>query len=275
MVKGKLFRTFFKKESIYETFKLFFYISKFFGFSCFKIDFRTKKVTFNFFSLWIFLTSISVWILISWSSMLQLERETQTDLKFTKATFISSIHRIYSAFNPCMMIFVIIFHNSRRKNIGTFLRKIYNFDESLKKLRWEFQYANDNLYVVVVLLIIIGLMILKMRFILYHLTWDGWKNIMFYAGVVLDVPALVIILSHFILSSCSVLIRAQILRKNFESMQHYGLSKSLAKEKLIFNNFTRLYKMLIDAVDEINSVFSIEVRVKRVFIRGEVFLFLR
>lgn len=231
-------------RTIFGAVKIFYYVSKLFGFSCFELNFSLKRIQFRSISFAILFISISFWTLISWSSISHLKVKNSEDSKFTKTIFIASIYGIYSAFNPVLVIFVIIFHNLKRKNIGRFLRKINSFDVTLIKLRWKFQCVNQSFYALVVSIITFVLMSLKIRFVMEYLKTnhdDDWLSLISFGGSIFDVPILVIILSHFLMSSFCVLLRLQILCKNFRTLHLSGYAIPLTTEKCIFNNFTRLY----------------------------------
>jgi hypothetical protein len=178
--------------------------------------------------------------------------------------FITVIYVAHNSLNPSICLLVIIYYNLKRNRVTTFLSKIYNFDESLKKLQWKYQVQNQSFYFIFVVLIGFALIGAKVFFVLRFALESGSFNPLMFSSLI-DAPVCVITLTHFILSSLSVLCRLKALCKNFKKLQKnhsrdIWIATSLEKEKQMLKNVTKLYYNLIDAIEEINSVFSLQVK---------------
>lgn len=153
----------------------------------------------------------------------------------------------------------------KRNRVATFLKKIYHFDENLKNVHWKFQVQNRSFYVVFVGFIGCLLIGAKSYFVFKFALDSGNFNLSMLESV-FNVPFCILTLAHFLLSSLCVLCRMKALNENFKWLQmnhHRELwhVESVEKEKQILKNLTKLYVNLVDAVDEINSVFTIQVKV--------------
>ena len=249
--------------SIYECAKPLYFLSRFTGYSCFNFNFRNKKISFDFFSFLILCGSIIVWGLVANESLDEkFYKKAINDKTFTNRSFVATIETTHKAINPIVMILIVIFHNLQRYHVSKFLRKIHSFDETLKKVQWRFQPSCNRAYILYILGLI-GVMSSLKSYFMIKLSMA--LDIFIRVGVMLDITFTAIILSQFLCAAFCVLSRMRILRKNFESLQLEKSQKLFLvtpkyNEKSNLQNITKLYKTLIDAIEEINSVFTVTVR---------------
>lgn len=255
---------FFRSDSIYECAKPIYFLSKLFGYSCFSFDFKTKKTCFTFTNILILFCSIGVWGLIASNSLDEKNfSEASKDSTFTKRNFIAKIYNVHSSLNPLIMLLTVVAHNFQRNHVSRFLEKISIFDETLKKALWSFQSSNSRAYILYIIAALISVNSIKLYFLMKYSMLG--EMVLMHVGVALDVAYIIILLSQFLLAAFCVLSRMKLLGRNFKSLhisesRGIFLVRSKFSEKLILQTVTKLYKNLIDAIDEINSVFTIAVR---------------
>ena len=258
----KSLKTIFKSHSIYECAKPFYFISRIFGFSCFNFDLKKKKTYFDFFSILTLIGSISVWSLVMTDAIDGKNFIKASNNKtFTNQHFIATIYSVFQVLNPIQMILTLIYHNLQKIRVSRFLKKIYVFDENLKKIKWSFHPSNSRAYILVIVAFAFAYVTLNLYFFIEY----SWRDeIIIRVGICLSTINTVIIHSQFLLTAFCVLSRMKILYKNFESLQlsesrELFIVRSNLNEKIVFQNVTKLYKTLTDAIDEINLVFTITV----------------
>jgi hypothetical protein len=254
-------KQFFACDSIYVNFRLLHKLSKLFGFTAYKFDFKKgKKAYFDFSSCVTFVFIILAWICIDFQSA---QRFGTADEDFDKENFVSLIFTAHAAISPTLFLITILIHNLRKSHVTRFLREIYFFDEKLKNLQWKFQFRNQKFFILIVVGVTALLVGVKSFYVIRMI--KNHQEISFeILAVILDAPIYVVTMSNLLLCSYSVLKRFEILRKNFASWQVCGpyklwVVKSLERDKKMFWNLTKLYGKLMDALDEVNSVFTIQV----------------
>lgn len=243
-------------DSIYDSYRLLHIFSKTFGFTAYNFDFNKKEAYFDSLSIAELITIIFTWMFFNYKSI----QNFKSIASFSKLNFIYMIFLLLQAINPFLFINITIFHNLKRKSVAKFLQKIHSFDESLKYLQWKFQVKNNYFFMLFVILIF--MLLLGVKLIYFSKTVVEIKMTSVVA-VIGDVPIFVITIANLILSSMSVHERFKILRKNFIWWQ-FGDSrelwvvKTIEKERKMLLNLTKLAVKLLDALDEINSTFTVQ-----------------
>lgn len=255
---------FLRCKSIYEAVKPFYILSKLIGFCCFTLNFKNGRIFLSpsdFLSLF---ASVALWASISYHNFKMLV--VQPDDEHAAAQkFVSLIYRFHAALNPMFTLFSVIYLTVKRAHVSRFLEKVDAFDNALVSLGWKFRASNSRYPVIVVIAIGTLLLSLKTFFIMKfaaQLEYIYWLSI----GVLLEVPILLSILSHLLLSGFCISTRLKVLNENFKWLNSnlhrepsWMVAKPTRSEKQMIQNFSKLYKLLIDGVDEINSVFTVPV----------------
>lgn len=254
------FKKVFSCESIYESVKPFHKTSKLFGLTCFDFDLKTKRAYFDLVNILFILAWIFIWIAISISSFRDLSYE---ELNYSnRGNIIGILYRVMLIANPVIMVCIIILCNYKRKNVSRFLKKIYIFDETLKELGCKAQPSNNNFYFLFICFFGLMMIGIKCYFVSKFGILEGFR--FHYLGAVFDSPVIIIMWFHLILSSYSVLTRMKNLGVNFkrlEIQQHRDqlFVRTTIREKVLLKCISKLYVTLLDAIDELNSAFTVEV----------------
>lgn len=256
----KSLKKFFECESIYESIKPLHKLSKIFGLSCFNIDSKTKNAQFGLSSVLLILLWISVWIAVTLSSYHDVSFGTSGSTLYTNRKFMAVTYSVVSVASPFLMLCTVVLRNYRRKNISRFLKKIYIFDETLKKLGCEVQPSHSKIYVLFVVLVGFILIGIRLYFVAIFGVQKGFSLI--YVGVVLDVPLTVLQLCQLALGSHCVASRMTMLILNFKLLKdkqpYQCFARTSHKDKAFLKHISKLHFTLVDAIDEVNSAFTIE-----------------
>lgn len=252
-------KQFFLCDSIYESFKLLHTFSKLFGFTSYKFDFRKKKEAyFDVSSSIQFSAIIFVWICIACKSF---QTFTLSEQLVNSQNFVTIIFVAHAAISPFFYMITIFYHNLKRKNVTNYLKTIYVFDENVKNFQWKFQFQNHNFSIIFVATVTVLLLGFQSFYVFKYTIEAGIVNIEL-IGLFLIAPIHIITMSNLLLSSFDVLERFKILNRNFTWWQICRREISvntLEKEKLMLKNLTKLYGKLINAIGEINSVYTVQV----------------
>ena len=244
MERLKQFRNLFLCNSIYESFKILHNFSKLFGFTSYKFDFNKKKgAYFDIFSTIQFSVIICIWLYIDYNAF---KKFALSEYLVNSHDFVLIIFVAHAAINPSFYMLTIFYHNLKRKNVTSFLKTIYIFDENVKNLQWKFQFQNHNFSIIFVSIVTVMLIGLHLFYIWNYAFEFGSVSIEIFA-IVLNPPIHVITMSNLLWSSIGVLERFKILNQNI-TWWHRELSvfRTLEREKLLLRNLTKLYGKLIE-----------------------------
>lgn len=256
---------------IYESSKFFFVILKVLGLASFSFENETRHFIVKFHDILILSLSLAIFfgIFSVQFFIIFFDSNTITDGSNygSESIALDKLWAALSIVQNFLIVLAVIYNFLKRKNIERFMKSIFEFDKMLGQLQWQHKVKQFKP------LIAVG--IFAAPLVVYStytlLTADDYAEFWLFSSgnsIIIVVHEFNLFLSaQFILSVCCIIFRLHSLSRNFNDLMITEdddlkvLKLDPAKEKLVLRNISILYDKLADALDEINSVFSMQVKI--------------
>lgn len=201
----------FGSTNIYETAVPFYYLLKFFGLASFHFDLAKEKCGMRLQDYFVFLVSIVIYIIIFITASI----DTLNDMKNVKTILDNGF--VYQYISMIVYtILMVCYGFLKRNHVIKFLDLLYYFDESVDILNWRIKVNHTKDRTILIVSIVILLLpsgIMSCLWILLYADSSAldFRNVIFSVYIALTH---IVVLFQFILSSCAVRTRYEILNQN-------------------------------------------------------------
>jgi hypothetical protein len=259
-------------KDIYQSSRHFYFILKSLGLAFYRFDAKSMHLKTD--SLSYFMCALTLFITIAL---------TFFQIKWFKANDVSVglgmnildklwVNQYYV--QQLIAIFIIAFNFAQRKRIESFLNSLYKFDRFVGQMKWKFSSQKDYHRIISTLFILSSFsfssyaIIENYVFDAYGLLKDTWKTFISIVVFILLFNLYFVLSLQFILSAICVKLRLETMMENIcflipsstsDIIEHVRMHPT--RERLYIKHIGIMYDILADAVDDINSVFSIEVNI--------------
>jgi len=198
--------------SFAKAFRPFYFTCKFLGLANFSWNEKTKKfetTLINHFFVCIF---VLLWIAAS-ASMLFFNYGYKSGIN---TNFIDGNYlNLYIAQALCVAV-LILFQHLKRQNIIKFINRMEQFDEKLLFNKWKFQVTNSSSFMIIIYAFAALVILLAALYDKFDLNFNPIEKFKQFSNLMcsFDILFFFILNFQFLLSSCCILSRLKVLRKN-------------------------------------------------------------
>lgn len=260
------------RKDIYESSKYIYVCLKLVGLAPYRINRKTRQVRRSVLSYVELVLVLAAWITFA---------SIQTNLfKFksfnsgAQSSLLEKLWQYLCILQHFLACLIILFNFWKCHHVEKFLNLILNFDDFLQQLNWKLKPAETSPTGLAALIVLTAVvMVLHMINITYIVQVYGddisFSPAYFFINIfsyTLMTEFYLLVSLQFIWSTHNVYTRLQSLTRNFNSLttSQEGfvvvVASNTGKEIFVIRNVAVLYDTLADAVDEINSIFSKQVR---------------
>ena len=251
-----------RTTNIYESICPFYYLSKCFGLAPYHINYKTKKIeTFLSDTLMFF-----VILLIYISSVVSTLHLANSYNPKNLSESVVAGQKMQFLYLAIMTLSIVVYNFIYRENIVKFLMLMFKYDEATNDWKHRVDHSKCQLQIILCLLIsILSLAISYNMIVNYVLKEHSTMNSINCVVIIYETKAYTMTVFQFIFSAHCVQIRIKNLIKNINlqlmdsKFEILYIRSVYSNKSTIVQKVTFLHDLLIDAVDEINNVFSIQV----------------
>lgn len=253
------------RESIYDSSKFFYVFLKLLGHAPYSFCKKSRQLKVKVWNILEIILSLSIWIALL--RIKSVEFRGSYEGTGVQSILLDGLWQSQYMLQYYFAIFILIFNVWKKNHIGNFLLLILNFDEALVRHNWKFKAENFSPTTIFIALLSSTLLISvygvsTFYFQLKTLRLLDVGKIIAYVAVC---ELFLIVSLQFILSTYCVYARLKVLKKNFRfflpsnEVDIIPNRLHLAKADGVVKSTAILYDKLANAIEEINSIFSMEV----------------
>lgn len=247
--------------NIFKSLAPFYYCLKIFGLACYSLDFDNGNIKVQFLNalnFGVFVSFYSVLVVLSFIKISSIDIDVVNDT-ISKATIYQFIVQLF------LINFIISWNFWNRSVIAKFLKNLNLFDQMILKERFKYKINHDTNRHKFMFWLGLSFIILITNFITTYLVIEtGVKRLGQYIFGYYLIQTLSMNIFQFIFSTYAVISRFQVLIQNTKlylspnNYEYFWTEAPIAKKSEIVRKITILNNLLHDAIENINSIFSIQ-----------------
>ena len=250
------------QENIYKSIAPFYYSLKIFGLACYSLNFDTANIKTQFFNsllFGIFICAISFGAVESFINDFSFEIDVENKT-------ISIGKKFYFILQIFLSIFVISWNFWNHSAIVKLLKNLAQFDQIIIKERFKYKINHvENRHKLMFWLGLSFICLLFISILTYFSQEISEKQIWQYIIVYYIIQIFTMNVFQFIFSTYAVISRFEVLIQNTKlylssnNNEYFWTETPIARKSQIARKITMLNDLLHDAIENINSIFSIEI----------------